>query len=82
MRQPGQGQPMGSPPNQDRDPFGRDPENDGSGINPDGRDIKGPLTGDSTQDARRIRDELRRRAGERARPTPELNYIDRLLEQF
>lgn len=82
MMRPGQGQPMGEAPNQDRDPFGRDPEDDGNGMNPDGRDIDGALTGDSTQDARRIRDELRRRAGERARPVPELDYIDRLLDQF
>ena len=37
---------------------------------------------DKTQEARRIRDELRRRAAERSRPTPELDYIDRLLRQF
>jgi hypothetical protein len=32
--------------------------------------------------AREILDELRRRAGERHRPVPERNYIDRLLKRF
>jgi hypothetical protein len=32
--------------------------------------------------AREILDELRRRAGERARPKIERNYIERLLRQF
>ena len=32
--------------------------------------------------ARSILDELRRRAGERARPRDELDYIDRLLRRF
>jgi hypothetical protein len=34
------------------------------------------------QRSRAIRDELRRRAGERARPDFELDYFDRLLDQF
>jgi hypothetical protein len=34
------------------------------------------------QRARRILDELRRRAGERNRPALERDYIDRLLKQF
>ncbi len=34
------------------------------------------------QRARHILDELRRRAGERARPRPERNYIERLLDRF
>ena len=32
--------------------------------------------------AREIRDELRRRSGDRSRPEVELDYIDRLLRQF
>ncbi len=34
------------------------------------------------QKARRLFDELRRRSGERSRPTLELDYIDRLLKRF
>jgi len=34
------------------------------------------------QKSREILDELRRRAGERARPTEERDYIDRLLQRF
>jgi hypothetical protein len=34
------------------------------------------------QESRRILDELRHRAGENFRPALELDYINRLLEQF
>ena len=34
------------------------------------------------QRARNILDELHRRAGERYRPQPERNYIERLLDRF
>ena len=34
------------------------------------------------QKSRQILDELRRRAGERSRPSIELDYIDRLLKRF
>jgi len=60
------------------DPLGR-PEatknaGDGAGVNvPDEPDMAR---------AREIMDELRRRSGERLRPKPELDYLDRLLEQF
>jgi len=81
LMQPGPGQPVGNAPENDRDPFGRDAENDGRGMNADNRGVQIPDR-DKVQDARRIRDELRRRAGERARPAPELEYIDRLLQQF
>ena len=81
MMQPGPGQPFGNPPENDRDPFGRNAENDGRGTNVDNRGVQIPDR-DKVQDARRIRDELRRRAGERSRPVPELEYIDRLLQQF
>lgn len=81
LMRPGPGQPMGEAPNRDRDPFGRDAENDGRGVNGDTRAVEIP-DHDKVQDARRIRDELRRRAGERARPAPELEYFDRLLDQF
>ncbi len=61
-----------------RDPFGRRREGNG-GLN--ASDIKIP--GESElQRARKIMDELRRRAGERQRPKFERDYIDRLLRQF
>ena len=81
MMRPGSGQPIGEAPERDRDPFGRNAEEDGRGMNADSRGVEIPDR-DKVQDARRIRDELRRRAGERARPAPELEYIDRLLQQF
>lgn len=66
-------------PAQDRDPFGRVL---GSGV-------KGSKTGhvaipdkSDLQKSRDIRDELRRRAGDRERSRPERDYIDRLLKQF
>jgi uncharacterized protein (TIGR02302 family) len=61
-----------------RDPFGRPLSADGTY---DQGDVAIP---DDTmmQKSRQILDELRRRAGERSRPTIELDYIDRLLRQF
>ena len=61
-----------------RDPFGR--------TRPQGRfedtgDVRIPDQSD-VQRAREILDELRRRAGERTRPAPERDYIDRLLRRF
>lgn len=76
---PGPGEPAGQAPDRERDPFGRDAENAGRGMNTE--EVKIPDR-DKVQDARRIRDELRRRAGQRARPTLELDYIERLLRQF
>jgi hypothetical protein len=76
---PGPGEPAGDVPDRERDPFGRDAENAGRGMNTE--DVKIPDQ-DKVQDARRIRDELRRRAAQRARPAPELEYIERLLRQF
>lgn len=62
----------------DRDPFGRPLSANGTY---DQGDVAIP--GDSVlQKSREILDELRRRAGERSRPTIELDYIDRLLRQF
>ena len=59
------------------DPFGRLP-----GI---GADITGPVKIPDRMDilrARKILRELRRRASERQRPKPELDYIERLLKRF
>lgn len=67
-----------------RDPFGRllDSENGNGGID-DGGQLRMGKGDDSALDkAKEILDELRRRAGERARPEIERDYIDRLLKQF
>jgi uncharacterized protein (TIGR02302 family) len=61
-----------------RDPFGRPL----SGNNLfDQSDVQIPDAG-ILQKSREILDELRRRAGERARPVIELDYIERLLRRF
>ncbi len=78
---PGQGQGQGTVGMQQgpgRDPLGRQTGEGGlealEGVRiPDRMEIRR---------AREILDELRRRRGERSRPTPELDYIDRLLQQF
>ena len=62
----------------DRDPFGRPlsangPYDQGDVAIPDESIV---------QKSRQILDELRRRAGERSRPTIELDYIERLLRRF
>ena len=68
-----------------------DGEGDGSdgGRDPLGRAMRGSMTGDvalpgadDLQRARAIRDEVTRRAGERARPAIELDYLERLLRRF
>lgn len=64
---------------QGRDPFGRGPGG------PFGSAVDGDTEIPSRMERRRARDilqELRRRAGERERPTIERDYIDRLLQQF
>jgi uncharacterized protein (TIGR02302 family) len=63
-----------------RDPLGRPLKEGASGRDESG-DVVVP---DEMEQARTraIQDELRRRAAERSRPQPELDYIDRLLRQF
>jgi uncharacterized protein (TIGR02302 family) len=66
------------PDKSDRDPFGRPlpgngPYDQGDVAIPDQSIL---------QKSRQILDELRRRAGERSRPTIELDYIERLLRRF
>ena len=85
MRQLGRGQrpgegtePFGNS-RRAQDPFGRDVDKTGRSANTN--DVEIPDQ-DSVQGSRRIRDELRRRAGERQRPKFERDYIDRLLKQF
>jgi len=74
---PGMGQ-VGAQPGTGRDPLGRETGQSGfealEGVQiPDEMELRR---------AREILDELRRRRGERRRPTIELDYIDRLLKQF
>ncbi len=66
-------------PRRGNDPFDRTPGG-GFGENIDG-DVKIPDQMESRK-ALDILRELRRRAGERHRPEPELDYIDRLLKRF
>ncbi len=60
------------------DPFGR-PRQDG--LAADTSNVRIPEEAD-LQRAREILDELRRRAGDRQRPSLELDYIDRLMRRF
>ena len=79
-QQPGQGRVRG--PGQkpdDRDPFGRTMNSGIQGANTNTVDI--PEKSD-LQRTREIRDELRRRAADPARPQHERDYIDRLLDRF
>jgi uncharacterized protein (TIGR02302 family) len=69
----------------ERDPFGRlnAQDNANGGIDDGGRMRLGdPTSNYAVEKAKGILDELRRRAGERARPELERDYIDRLLKQF
>jgi hypothetical protein len=71
------GQQFGQAPN-NRDPLGRSMYNQG------GADLWGervPTELDLGR-ARAIMEELYRRAGQRHRPTEELDYLDRLLRRF
>ena len=75
----GQGQgTVGMQPGPGRDPLGRQTGNSGlealEGVRiPDQMELRR---------AREILDELRRRRGQQHRPAIELDYIDRLLQQF
>jgi uncharacterized protein (TIGR02302 family) len=77
---PGQGQSRAPGARaRNRDPFGRSMSDEAQGANTGFVAI--PDKGD-LQQSRAIRDELRRRAGERDRPRIERDYIDRLLQEF
>lgn len=70
--------PLGAQPGTDRDPLGRRPGSDGlealEGVEiPDEMELRR---------TREILDELRKRRSQRNRPQFELDYIDRLLQQF
>jgi uncharacterized protein (TIGR02302 family) len=77
MRDQGEGD-EGTPVRAGSDPFGRMSPGQG-GI--DRGDVAIPEQSEM-QKSREILDELRRRAGERSRPTEERDYIDRLLQRF
>jgi len=62
------------------DPFGR-PLKDGSEGADENADVTLPEEMEQAR-TRAIQEELRHREGDRSRPQPELDYIDRLLKQF
>ena len=63
-----------------RDPLGRS-LNRGTSGSDQSSDVKVPDEMEAAR-TREIQDELRRRSGERGRPQPELEYLERLLRQF
>lgn len=73
----GQGRTPGQQPGQ-QDPFGRRTQGSQGAAQ---ADVEVPSESD-VQKARRILEELRRRAGERQRPPVERDYIDRLLKPY
>lgn len=73
----GMGQ-LGAQPGMSQDPLGRRTGNSGMDAL-EGVELPNQM---ELRRAREILDELRRRRGERTRPRPELDYIDRLLRQF
>lgn len=76
--------PDGTRPSPDRDPLGRPTGDSAEGTYTDGRLRMGESKGDAfgLERAKEILEELRRRAGETARPPEEHDYIDRLLRRF
>ena len=83
MERLGQGRPQRGSGQVGMDPGGRDPL--GRSMGEGGMEaLEGVEIPDQMElrRARRILDELRRRRGERSRPPLELDYIDRLLQQF
>ena len=81
---PGQGEGNGQvgarPGDNQRDPLGRDTQ-EGSGNELGRNNVQIPDQMELRR-TREIVDELRRRRGERERPPLELDYLDRLLDQF
>ena len=75
--QQGQAQGAGDPSDR-RDPLGRNPGNSGR-IGTDERLLQGE---DVYRRAEELLDEIRRRSGEQGRPQIELDYLQRLLDQF
>lgn len=75
----GEGSVSGRFGQQGRDPLGRESNGPASDSFTEGVQIPDQM---ELQRSREIVDELRRRRGERSRPAQELDYIDRLLQQF
>ena len=76
----GEGQVGARPGDNQRDPLGRDTQSPNNGqVNREGVQIPDEM---ELRRTREIVDELRRRRGERERPPLELDYLDRLLDQF
>jgi uncharacterized protein (TIGR02302 family) len=74
LAQQGEGTEMKGDGDGDRDPLGRARFDKGSSVKvPTDREM---------QRSRAILEELRQRAGERERPRPELDYLNRLLQQY
>ena len=63
-----------------RDPLGR-PLKEGTSGSDESGDVQVPEKMEEAR-TRAIQEELRRRDGDRSRPQPELDYIERLLRQF
>lgn len=76
----GEGQVGARPGENQRDPLGRESQSPNNGqVSREGVQIPDEM---ELRRTREIVDELRRRRGERTRPTLELDYLDRLLDQF
>ena len=76
----GEGQVGARPGGNQRDPLGRETQGPGQGqVSREGVQIPDQM---ELRRTREIVDELRRRRGERSRPPLELDYLDRLLDQF
>jgi len=80
LRGVGRGQRLKGLRQPEMEPFGRVPDTE-QGTMMDDDDDTIPTKAEIRR-AHKILDELRRRAGDRARPKNELEYIDRLLRQF
>ncbi|MGF1629047.1 MAG: TIGR02302 family protein [Kiloniellaceae bacterium] len=76
----GEGQVGARPGDNQRDPLGRETQGPNNNqVNREGVQIPDEM---ELRRTREIVDELRRRRGERERPPLELDYLDRLLDQF
>ncbi|HMA15106.1 MAG: TIGR02302 family protein [Bacteroidota bacterium] len=76
----GEGQVGARPGENQRDPLGRESQSPNNGqVSREGVQIPDQM---ELRRTREIVDELRRRRGERTRPPLELDYLDRLLDQF
>ena len=73
----GQGRQQGRSADNQRDPLGRGVSRNGTA------ETNGPLNAeDAYRRSREVMDEIRKRSGDRTRPTLELDYLKRLLDRF